>query len=180
MELAASPRVVVMGVSGCGKSTVGQGLAQALGVPYLEGDELHPPQNVARMAQGIALTDEDRAGWLSHIAQRLQDAQRQGRGLVVTCSALKRRYRDTLRGGASDVRFVHLHGDEALLQQRMALRNGHYMPASLLKSQLQTLEAPGDDEQPIRLGIDLPPEALVAAVAAALREPRAASQNPSL
>ena len=155
-----------MGVSGCGKSTVGRLLAQALVLPYVEGDELHPAHNVARMAAGIALTDADRQGWLQAVAQRLGDAPG---GVVVSCSALKRSYRDLLRAAAPDLRFVYLHGDAALLAARMHSRPGHYMPASLLQSQLDTLEPPAADEAPIRADIAEPPAAIVAAVVQRLR-----------
>jgi gluconokinase len=151
-----APRVVVMGVSGCGKSTVGQGLARVLGLRYVEGDELHPARNVERMRAGIALTDEDRQGWLQAIAAELSSPASAARGVVVSCSALKRSYRDLLRAAAPDLRFVHLHGDPALLAQRMAQRQGHYMPASLLQSQLQTLEMPAPDERAVSLDIAWP------------------------
>jgi gluconokinase len=162
-------RVVVMGVSGCGKSTVGRLLAAGLGVDYVEGDELHPPENVARMAAGIALTDDDRQGWLQALAARLAAARAQGRGLVLSCSALKRAYRDVLRSGAPDTRFVHLHGQRAVLATRMAEREDHYMPPSLLDSQLATLEPPGDDERALRFDIAQPPAAIASAALAALQ-----------
>ena len=149
--------VVVMGVSGCGKTTVGRLLAQHLGVPFIEGDELHPPRNVELMAAGIALTDEDRAGWLEAVASELACRPE---GAVVSCSALRRRYRDLLRHAVPALRLVHLHGERALLEQRLARRRGHYMPASLLDSQLQTLEPPAADEHPLELEITEPPEAL--------------------
>ncbi len=161
-DVAAPPlRVVVMGVSGCGKSTVGQLLAAALGLPYLEGDALHPAENVARMAAGIALTDTDRQGWLMAIAHRLNQA---AGGLVVSCSALKRSYRDLLRSTAPGLRFVHLHGDAALLAARMQARRDHYMPPSLLQSQLDTLELPGDDEAAITVDFAAPAPSIVASV----------------
>lgn len=157
-----------MGVSGCGKSTVGEALAARLGLPFVEGDELHPPENVARMRAGTPLTDADRASWLDRVAGALAAAEG---GAVVSCSALKRSYRDRLRRAAPDVRFVHLHGPEPLLAARMAARSGHYMPPSLLASQLQTLEPPGADEHAVCLGIDIPTpvqvEAIVAAIGAA-------------
>jgi gluconokinase len=161
---ANTPRIVVMGVSGCGKSTLGQALAAALRLPFLEGDALHPPSNVERMAAGIALTDEDRLGWLVALAERLRQARAAGQGLVVSCSALRRSYRDVLRGGAADVRFIHLHGAPELLAERLRARSGHYMPASLLDSQLETLEPPGDDEAALRVDIGLPPETMLAQV----------------
>lgn len=153
----SSPRVVVMGVSGSGKSTVGRALAAALGVHYVEGDELHPAENVARMAAGVALTDADRHGWLQEVAGQLANATSESRGVVVACSALKRSYRELLRAAARDVRFVHLHGPAAVLQQRLAARRGHYMPASLLQSQLDTLEPPAADEDALVLDIAATP-----------------------
>jgi gluconokinase len=145
-------RLVIMGVSGCGKSTVGEGLAKALHLPFLEGDSLHPPRNVALMAAGTPLTDEDRAGWLDTIAARLA-ALPDDEGLVVSCSALKRAYRDRLRRAAPDVRFVHLHGTPVLLAQRLQQRQHLYMPPTLLDSQLATLEMPTADEHVIALNI---------------------------
>jgi gluconokinase len=150
-------RIVVMGVSGCGKSLLAQALAERLALPFVEGDELHPPANVAKMAAGTPLTDEDRQGWLEAIASRLA-AQPE---VVVTCSALKRRYRDLLRASAPDLRLVHLHGSAALIEQRMRSREGHYMPASLLQSQLETLELPAAHERAIVLPITGTPESLV-------------------
>lgn len=151
------PHVVVMGVSGCGKTTVGRLLAQHLGVPFIEGDELHPARNVELMASGIALTDEDRSGWLDAVAAELA---RRPQGAVASCSALRRRYRDRLRRAVPDLRFVHLQGDRTVLEGRLSKRRGHYMPASLLDSQLQTLEPPSADEQPLELDITEPPEIL--------------------
>lgn len=158
-----------MGVCGCGKSTLGRSLAEALGVPYIEGDELHPPANVALMAAGTPLTDADRAGWLDSIGARLAEAERQGRGAVVACSALKRIYRDRLRAAAPTLRLVHLHGDPALLAARMAQRTGHYMPPTLLPSQLQTLEMPDPEEAAVRLDSATPADALVSQALQALR-----------
>lgn len=160
---------VVMGVSGCGKSTVGAQLATALGLEFLEGDSLHPASNVARMAAGVALSDEDREGWLQTLAARLQRAQVDGRGLVLSCSALKRAYRDILRRGAPDACFLHLQGDYPLLAARMAARTGHYMPLSLLASQLSTLEAPGAGENAQSFDLASRPEDIVAAVLAGRR-----------
>lgn len=146
-------RIVVMGVSGCGKSTLGSALAAALGIPYVEGDELHPVANVQKMAAGHSLTDADRQGWLERIAARLAQAVNEGQSVVVSCSALKRTYRDLLRSGASDLQLVHLHGSAAVLQDRMRHRPGHYMPASLLQSQLDTLQMPGADEAVLNVDI---------------------------
>ncbi len=138
---------VVMGVSGSGKSLIGAALADALGIDFVEGDDYHPPENVRRMAAGIPLTDADRADWLRALAARLREAGESGAGLVVTCSALKRSYRDVLRAAAPEVQFVYLEGSRALIAGRVADRRGHFMPASLLDSQLATLEEPDSDER---------------------------------
>jgi gluconokinase len=155
--------VVVMGVCGSGKSTVGRLLADALGLPFLEGDAFHPPDNVARMAAGVALTDEDRQGWLRTLAEHIGTARRDGKGAVLSCSALRRSYRDTLRSQAGGLAFVFLHGSPDLLARRMAGRTGHYMPTSLLDSQLATLEPPSDDERALTLDIARPPQELAQA-----------------
>jgi gluconokinase len=160
--MTTASRVCVMGVSGAGKTVVGTQLADALAVPFLEGDALHPPENVRRMAQGIPLTDDDRHGWLHAIAERIAEARRNGNGLVVACSALKRTYRDVLRGADRELRFVHLTGDAGVIRQRMGQRVGHYMPASLLDSQLATLEVPGVDEHVWTFDVADPPPAIVA------------------
>jgi len=156
-----APRLIVMGVSGCGKSTVGGLLGARTGIPFIEGDTLHPARNVALMAAGTPLTDEDRAGWLDDIASRF-GALEADAGLIISCSALKRIYRERLRATCPDLRFIHLHGDKALLEQRLQYRTGHYMPPSLLTSQLQTLEPPGTDEPAITLDIAMPTDQLVA------------------
>ncbi|HVH08175.1 MAG TPA: gluconokinase [Gemmatimonadales bacterium] len=161
-------RVCVMGVSGAGKTLVGERLARALGVPFLEGDDLHPLHNVERMAQGIPLTDEDRQGWLAVIAARLAEARRTGTGLVVSCSALKRAYRDILRTADTGLRFVHLTGDPALIAERLSHREAHFMPAALLDSQLATLEAPTPEEQAWSFDLADPPDAIVAEIVARL------------
>ena len=154
---------VIMGVSGSGKSLIGARLARALHVEFVEGDDLHPPDNVRRMAAGIALTDRDRKSWLMAIAARLHEAKRAGTGLVATCSALKRRYRDLLRSsGDARVQFVYLAGTRELLAERMANRRGHFMPPALLDSQLDTLEEPSPDEQAWVCDIRETPEAIVA------------------
>jgi gluconokinase len=152
-----------MGVSGAGKTLIGAQLARALDVGFVEGDDLHPLANVERMTAGIPLTDENRHGWLIAIAARLRDAKRAGVGLVVACSALKRRYRELLRSvGAGDVRFVYLKGDRALLAERMAQRPGHFMPPALLDSQLATLEEPVSAERAWVCDIRETPDAIVA------------------
>ena len=156
---------VIMGVSGSGKTTIGAPFARALDVEFVEGDDLHPPDNVRRMAAGIPLTDDDRHGWLVAIAERLRQAERGGTGLVVSCSALKRRYRNLLRSrGAAGVRFVYLAGPKALLAERMAGRRGHFMPPTLLDSQLAILEAPTPDEDAWVCDISESPEVIVTAL----------------
>ena len=155
------PPVIVMGVCGSGKSTVGAVLAQRLHAAFLEGDAFHPPANVARMAAGVALTDDDRRDWLRALSDELGAAARAGRAVVLSCSALKRSYRDTLRAQASDLALVYLRGTPQLLAQRMAGRQGHYMPPSLLDSQLAALEPLQDDEAGIVLDIRKDPRELV-------------------
>ena len=168
---AAPPTIVVMGVSGCGKSTLGRALAAALGLPFIEGDELHPPRNVALMAAGTPLTDDDRLDWLQAVAAALAAAA--DTGAVAACSALKRRYRALLRSGAPALRLVHLTGDPALLAERLRRRSGHYMPASLLQSQLDILEPPQADEAAITLDVTAAPEQVLASLRQRL-EPTAA------
>lgn len=138
--------LVVMGVSGSGKTTVAELIAKQLGWPFMEGDRLHPPANVEKMRQGIPLTDEDRAPWLDRIGEELQRWDAEGRSGVMTCSALKRAYRDRIRSARPDVRFVYLKGSLALIAARVAARHHEYMPASLLRSQFDTLEEPTPDE----------------------------------
>jgi len=156
--------IVVMGVSGCGKSTVGAQLAQALGVEFIEGDDFHPPRNVALMAAGTPLTDADRVPWLQTLADRLHAVTAAGTGLVLSCSALKRSYRDRLRAGAPGLVFMHLRADDALLAERVATRSHRYMPASLLASQLATLEEPSPDEGAITVDAAEPTGTLVQTV----------------
>ena len=146
-----NPLIIVMGVSGCGKSTVGTALAAALGVPFRDGDDLHPVANVAKMAAGIALTDDDRMPWLALVGAELATAPV---GLVIACSALKEVYRRTILAAAPAVHFVFLDGSRALLESRMQLRHGHFMPASLLDSQLSTLEPLAPDEPGVRVSLD--------------------------
>lgn len=158
-------RVVLMGVSGCGKSSVGAALSARLGVPYIDGDDLHPAENVAKMARGEALSDADRWPWLDRVAGVLADRA----PVILGCSALKRAYRDRIRAGAGGpVRFVHLAGSRELIAGRMALRTGHYMPLSLLDSQFAALEPPGPDEGAVTVDIADPLPAMVAAIAGAL------------
>jgi gluconokinase len=155
-----------MGVAGAGKSRIGAAFAHALGVDFVEGDAYHPPGNVARMAAGIPLTDDDRLGWLRALADRLGEAAGADRGLVMACSALKRSYRDLLRARDPSVRFILLHGDRALIAERLAGRRGHYMPASLLDSQLATLEIPSPGEGAWVYDVAEPPDVIVSALVA--------------
>lgn len=152
----AHRQVVVMGVSGCGKTTLGEALAHSWSCDFIEGDRYHSPENVARMAAGIPLTDELRRGWLLTLADMLGQAHAEQRSLVLSCSALKRSYRDILRRHTPGLQFVHLHGAISSLEWRMQQRKGHYMPVSLLTSQLQTLEMPSSDESVVSLDIDQP------------------------
>lgn len=147
-------KIVVMGVSGCGKSSVGEALGQALNLPYIDGDDLHPAENVAKMAQGIPLTDEDRWPWLDRVAEALKTEA------IVGCSALKRRYRDRIRL-AGEVKFLYLKGARETIAARLTARKGHFMPATLLDSQFAALEPPGPDEA-VTLDIDQPLAAIVA------------------
>ena len=158
--------VVLMGVSGSGKSTVGAALASTLGWCLLDADDLHPPGNVAKMAAGIALTDDDRWPWLDRIVAELRRLSAAGGDVVLACSALKKAYRDRL-AQAGDVRFVHLRGDRAAIAARLAARRHRYMPATLLDSQFATLELPGDA---IDIDIRMSVAAQVQAIVAALRE----------
>lgn len=158
--------LIVMGVSGSGKTSVGEALAAHLGAPFVEGDALHPQANVAKMASGAPLTDADRWPWLSAIADRV--AAEPAPVIVVSCSALRRAYRDHLRTGAGrPVGFVYLHGTEAVLAARMSAREGHFMPSSLLASQLATLEDPRGEPGVVAVDVDAPVEAVTAAAIAA-------------
>lgn len=159
-----------MGVAGCGKSAVGAALAARIGAAYLDGDDLHPPENIEKMSRGEPLADEDRWPWLTLIGRKL--AEPDGT-LILGCSALKRRYRDHIRAEAgAPVIFVHLAGTKDLITQRMTSRAGHFMPASLIDSQFAALEPPETDEHAITVNIDNPLEAIVAAIAAGLEETR--------
>jgi gluconokinase len=143
--------VVVMGVSGSGKSTVAAGLVDRLGWEFAEGDDFHPPENVEKMRSGHPLDDDDRWPWLRRLADWIGEHERAGRSVVVTCSALRRPYRDLLREGHPSVWFAHVTADRELIRDRMERRAGHYMPASLLDSQIDTLEPLQDDEPGARI-----------------------------
>ena len=159
---------VIMGVSGSGKTTIGRVLARRLGWLFLEGDALHPPENIAKMKAGHPLDDEDRAPWLAAVAARIDQWRDDGKCGVVACSALKRRYRDIIIGGRADVRLIYLEGSRALIGERLAQRRDHFMPASLLDSQFAALQPPAADEDAITVPADVPVDAIVARIAAAL------------
>ncbi len=171
---ASARRIVVMGVAGAGKTTVGRALADALGATFRDADDDHPAANREKMAAGVPLTDEDRAPWLAMLATRLADARTEGRALVLACSALRRAYRDVLRGGDPDAIFVHLHADPSTIAPRLADRRGHFMPASLLASQLATLEPLSPDEGGVTVSAAEAPDTIVRTVRAALDAPRGA------
>jgi gluconokinase len=163
-----------MGVSGSGKTTVAAMLAGALHCQFLEGDDLHPPGNVEKMRSGTPLTDADRLPWLGKIAEEIDAWRSRGESGVVTCSALKRIYRDILIGERRDVTLVYLRGSQELIHQRMAARHEHFMPVKLLNSQFATLEEPGPDEHPVVVDIGGKPAEIVAEILCQLetRPPR--------
>ena len=163
--------LVVMGVSGSGKSTIAERLAARLGWRYEDGDKYHPPANVAKMSAGHPLTDEDRWPWLQAIADEIDRTCTQGERAVVACSALKRAYRDILVHGRNDVRIVFLNGTQDLIAARLAARKGHFMPPGLLTSQFKTLEPPQPTERPITVSIDAPVEAIVDDIIRQLKVP---------
>jgi gluconokinase len=170
--------LIVMGVSGSGKSTIGEMLATRLGWDYEDGDRFHPASNVAKMSAGQPLTDEDRWPWLRAIADEIDRVCEAGRHAVIACSALKRIYRDILVHGRNDVRIIYLDGTEALIASRLARRKGHFMPPGLLASQFKTLEPPGEGENPLTVSIDAPVEAIVDDIISQLRQTPAASSAP--
>jgi gluconokinase len=161
--------LVLMGVAGSGKSSVMAALHQRLGWPMLEGDELHPPANVRKMAAGTPLTDQDRQPWLQEIAGWIGERERDGTSSLVTCSALRRTYRDILRDGHPSVWFVHLDAPRSVLEARMERRTGHFMPASMLASQLGTLEPLGRDESGSTIDANAPVEAVADSIVERLR-----------
>lgn len=156
--------IIVMGVSGSGKSTVGARLAGVLGWDFRDGDAFHPPANVEKMRSGAPLTDADRWPWLDAIASHVAGLERTGGHVVIACSALKRVYRDRLRAAGSRLRFVYLAGDFSLIDTRMAARLDHFMPPSLLRSQFATLEPPEADEHAMTVSIAADPDAIVQAI----------------
>jgi gluconokinase len=153
--------LIVMGVSGSGKSTIGDKLAERLGWSYEDGDKFHPASNVAKMSAGQPLTDEDRWPWLHAIAKEIDRVCDAGEHAVIACSALKRAYRDVLVHGRNDVRIIYLKGTQDLIAGRLALRKGHFMPPGLLASQFKTLEPPDLSENPVIVSIDTSVEAVV-------------------
>jgi gluconokinase len=161
---------VMMGVSGSGKTTIAEGVAQRKDWTLLEGDKFHPPTNVEKMSHGHPLTDADRWPWLRAIAAEIDAMRDRGESAVVACSALKRAYRDILIGDRREVVLVYLRGDQALISARMAARKGHFMPPALLDSQFATLEEPGPDEHPIIVSIAPSPQAIVDEVVRQLNE----------
>jgi gluconokinase len=160
-----------MGVSGSGKTTVATALARHLGWPFKDGDELHPPSNVAKMRAGHPLDDGDRWPWLRSIAAWIDTWRAARSSGVITCSALKRSYRELLTEGRPEVGIVYLHGDQSLIAVRLAARHGHFMPSDLLASQFAALEEPGPDEQAIHVEVNQPVSEIVVAIATALRQP---------
>ena len=155
---------IVMGVSGCGKSAIGAGFAKAIGAQFIDGDDLHPATNVAKMAAGTPLNDDDRAPWLADVGRTFDTVEGD---MVIGCSALKRSYRDIIRNAASGpVTFLHLHGDKAVIAARMNAREDHFMPPALLDSQFATLELSEPDEDFVTVDIDQTPDAIIAALVA--------------
>jgi carbohydrate kinase (thermoresistant glucokinase family) len=158
---AAPAVLVLMGVSGSGKTTIAELLAKRLGWPYRDADEFHPKANIEKMKSGVPLTDEDRWPWLSAIAAWIDAERAQGRHAIVTCSALKRSYREIIVGDRRDVRLVFLKGSKELLAHRLKGRHGHFMPPALLQSQFDDLQAPGSDEKPVTVSVDATPAEIV-------------------
>lgn len=160
--------IVVMGVASSGKTSLGERLAERLGWPFRDADSFHPPANVAKMAGGTPLTDEDRKPWLAAIAAWIDELRAAGKNGIVTCSALKKAYREVIVGKRPDVALVYLKGSRELIGQRMAQRQHHFMPPALLDSQFATLEEPGPDERPLVVPVELSKEAIVEQVVAEL------------
>lgn len=158
-------QIVLMGVAGSGKTTIGTLLGQRLGIPFFDGDDFHPPENRAKMASGQPLTDDDRRPWLERINAHLREQEHNGASAIVACSALKQQYRDLLAENLTSLRFVYLRGTPALIGKRMRARQGHFMPPALLDSQFATLEEPADATV---VEVDAEPEEVVARIIGAL------------
>ena len=156
-----------MGVAGSGKSTLGEALAREFGWPYRDADSFHPQANIDKMSRGEALDDDDRWPWLDAIAAWMDDKREQDQRGIVSCSALKRAYRDRLLVGRPDVRLVYLYGSKDIIGRRMSQREGHFMPTALLDSQFATLEEPDNDEHPVVIPIDSTPRRIAEAILAA-------------
>ncbi|SFD35058.1 gluconokinase/6-phosphogluconolactonase [Bosea sp. CRIB-10] len=161
--------IVVMGVASSGKTSLGERLAERLGWPFRDADSFHPPANVAKMSSGTPLTDEDRRPWLAAIAAWIDDLRATGKNGIVTCSALKKAYREVIVGDRPDVALVYLKGSRELIGQRMAARQHHFMPPALLDSQFATLQEPGADENPLVVQVEASKEAIVEQVVRELR-----------
>jgi gluconokinase len=170
---------IVMGVSGSGKTTIAELLAAAHGWRFQEGDSLHPAANVEKMHRGTPLTDEDRSPWLRAIAAEIDDYRARGESLVVSCSVLKRSYRDIIIGNRPDVALVYLTGSRDLIRSRLEARHGHFMPVALLDSQLATLEEPGADEHPITVDVGERPAEIVARIVQELEQRQGGAQPPN-
>lgn len=168
-DAGAPAVIVVMGVASSGKTSLGERLAERLGWPFRDADSFHPPANVAKMSSGIPLTDEDRKPWLAAIAAWIDDLRASGGNGIVTCSALKKAYREVIVGDRPDVALVYLRGSRELIGQRMAARQHHFMPPALLDSQFATLEEPSSDEKPLVVQVEASKEAIVEQVVRELR-----------
>jgi gluconokinase len=160
--------LVVTGVSGSGKTTIAALLARKLGWSFRDADEFHPSANIAKMKSGVPLTDDDRWPWLRAIASFIDEERARGDHAIVTCSALKRSYRDIIVGTRPDVRLIYLKGDKALIAARLKMRHGHFMPETLLQSQFDALEEPGADEKPLTVTVEGTPEEIAEEVIARL------------
>ena len=178
LRTAGTCALIVMGVSGAGKSTIAEALARRLAWRYEDGDTFHPAGNVAKMKAGHPLSDADRWPWLQAIGDEIDRVCALGAHVVIACSALKRAYRDMLRHGRHDIRFVFLNGTQQLVASRLASRKGHFMPPDLLASQFKTLEPPGDDEHPITISIEATVDAIVDTIVRQLK-PGAADHGAS-
>jgi carbohydrate kinase (thermoresistant glucokinase family) len=163
-EMTSPLVIVLMGVAGCGKSTTGAALSKALGWPFRDADSFHPPANIAKMSQGLPLTDDDRAPWLAAIANWIDERCEGGEPGIVSCSALKRAYRQRIIGARRGVRLVYLKGDMALIGSRLQARKHHFMPVVLLESQFATLEEPRADERPLIVSVAVSPRRVVGTI----------------